>query len=843
MSDRGRDDQLEQILEELRKKREQPDALRIADVEKDIAPSAQLEQPDTQFTAQFNIAQQQRPAPQSRPDYQDITSTTKFDFVKPKDRDKRRTSAAAANAKLAKREFVGALYAGEAPPEQDPINKRMLAPGIERGPDAQEQQAREQRIAKAVEQGEKPQYAANHPLFTKSYSKEFMIPQESEEDTQQRKERLQFETSEIILDGFVQRADKKGVLNVRDNLDDNFREFFGDTIIIDKQSLSEKAQRQRKLTGYIVDETGTGISGPVFEENAEEIENSIAEYRSEEETGPVLDDLTRQYKTTRLRVICMAVLAVLSGGFSLLAALGNVPALFAQPRVFYGIQLALVVATVAIQYKPVFLGLGKLFAFKPEPVSFGAFAALMSLSEAAAFIILTPPLRGLFGSVMIIAYFVIELGCLFNADRILSGFETITGIYDKYATAMLEDADLARSITRGVDVRDPQVLMHRPTGFTDNFLAHSYSSDGHSKKVGALCALSIFLSLGCGTLSYLRGDGIAEVLSVACGCAVLCLPFAATLAGNLPIARMHRSLSKVSAVVPGYSAVNEITRGNCVVLSGSELFPKGNVLMHGIKTFERERIDTAILCAASVIVQACDTMAPMFFNVIQGKTEMLYEVDGIEYEPGYGFTYWIEKRRVLLGTRELLLRHGVEVPSSDYESRYTKTNTRDAMYLAVGGSLYAMFVISYSANEKVAEALAEFEREDLNILIHTRDFNITAERIARLYKIPVGMVSLIRQDEAAEITQRTEYASHTPSAMTHIGSLTSFIKGYAACNSVQSAVRLSSLILFIGVLIGMVFAVALTLLGSLYSLGMLPVLLFQAVWCLLLVIVVMARRY
>lgn len=843
MNDGHKDDQLEKLLEDLRQKRENPDAIRVTDIEPEA--TGEIAGKTTQDERETET---RRSPVVSRPEHEEVTQTSEFDFVKPKDRDKKKKSSGSASAKLAKREILGALNAGDDELEYDPINKSMVPPSIEQAQqeDEAEEQERSKRIAQAVEESELPEHRASHPLFTQSYSKEMVIPEETEEDAQRRKEQQKFETSELILDGYVQQAEKKGILNVKDNLDDNFREFFGDTVVIDKQSLSEKAQKTRKVRDYVIAETADDIGGPIFEDRDEGIERNIdlTEYSSEEDEEQVLQELTAQKRSTTLRMVVLGVLSLLAGGMSLLAVFGKVPSVLAAPRIFYVINGVLVVLAISINIKQVFSGLGKLVSFKADAFSLGSFAAFAALCESVALAVVAPEVRGTFGCVVVIGYFFVELGRFLNINRILSGFQSITSMYDKYASSLLEDEQYARSMTRGLDVSGAQILLRRPTGFTNHFIAHSFSDDGCGKKVAVLGSVSVLVSLACGVLAYFLKDAtVVQALSTVCGCAVLAFPFAATLTGVLPIYIMHRATSKVGAIIPGYSAVYEIDDANCVVLEGREFFPKGNVMMHGIKTFDRERIDTAILYAASVIIQACDTMSHMFMNVIQGKTEMLYEVSGIEYESGLGFSYWIDKKHILLGTRDLLEKNGIEVPSRDYESRYTKTNTRDAMYLAVGGRLYAMFVISYSANTEVMEALAEFEKENLNILIHTRDFNITAQRIAKLYKIPESMVTLVREEDAEELTRLTEYAPSAPSSLTHVGSLTSFIKGVSASHNVLNAVRLSTLVEFIGLAIGLLFGVILTLIGALTTLGMLPVLLFQLGWCLILVIVVIARRY
>ena len=62
---------------------------------------------------------------------------------------------------------------------------------------------------------------------------------------------------------------------------------------------------------------------------------------------------------------------------------------------------------------------------------------------------------------------------------------------------------------------------------------------------------------------------------------------------------------------------------NTVLLSARELFPAGSVRLHGIKTFEKERIDIAILYAASLLSPSCETLRGVFMGMLDNKLEIL----------------------------------------------------------------------------------------------------------------------------------------------------------------------------------------------------------------------------
>ncbi|MDO4566933.1 MAG: hypothetical protein Q4B42_06330, partial [Oscillospiraceae bacterium] len=643
----------------------------------------------------------------------------------------RERSALESTAEFNRRSIIETIQMDKSARESgdfDPINKDMLAPGIERGVSfSTEEIAIELEAKSSQEDGTADSeeashdYTANHPLFsaeTISFDSNLIPPEKRKPEKKAKQageEKRPSITSTIETD--LKRVEKKGLLNVRDNVDDSFREFFGETVIIDRESLGEKAGRQRKIKDFVLSDGKSGLGGPVFEDD-EETESGETEYRSDEDTEPVLKELGSAKARLMLRTALSGVLTLVLTAINLLAEFRVLPEALSAPAVFYAINAVLLLGVILINVGDFISGLASLFSIKSDGLGAVSFSALLALAEAAALLFASgeESASGCCAFIAAIGLFACAFGRLLDARRVYDSFITVSENYDKYASSRLEDGAFTRRITRELEVASPRVLIKRKTGFTDNFLKHSYSRPKRNKNVSVISFVLALLCLaGAGVAGYLSGDFIFA-LRCAAAAAAFCAPFIATLNVYLPIFSMQKNLSKYSAVVPGYSAAGDICSANCVVLEGRELFPKGNVMLHGIKTFERERIDRAILYAASVIIQSCDTLSHVFMNVIQSKTEMLYKVDSVEYEGGRGYSFWIDKTRLLLGTRELLTSHEIDVPSRDYENRYTKTSTRDAIYLAVAGRLYAMFVVSYSPTAEVESALHSFEREGVSLL-------------------------------------------------------------------------------------------------------------------------------
>ncbi len=787
--------------------------------------------------------------PKERPSFTSFTNTAQLRAIRQAElEEQRRRQAESARPKKSKRSIFENLI-GDKPDsnsiEFDPINKDMLAPTIERGVDAIPDAEKERLDAlETVVPERNREYTENHALFT-SQTAETFIPPEAWEEAEERRAASDPELMKTTILPRIKKEAKKSVLNVRENVDDSFREFFGDTVIIDRESLNDKARRQRKIKDYVVADKDGEAGGPVFEETGAQTNPDAVEYGSDEDAAPVLDQLKADGQRSLVRTAASGVCALLLLVLNIMAELNLVSGGLAAIPVFYGVNLALLALGSAICYKTVFAGFGRLVSFRANEDALISFSCIAGMLECLVrlFDSKLVEIGGATACVAAAALFFNQLGHHLDNRRILSGFRTVSENYEKYASDQLDDPGFARHITRGLELNNPSVLVKRKTGFTENFLPQSYSEPDVGRAVPVAASILLFVCIGCGVAGFVLGNGLFDAVRYMALAAAFTGPFVSSLARFLPVYCMQRSLSKVGAVVPGYSAADRVCGANCVVLEGRELFPKGNVLLHGIKTFERERIDKAILYAASVIVQSCDTMSPMFLNVIQNKTEMLYPIDGVEYESGLGYSFWIDKTRILLGTRELLREHEVETPSRDYESRYTKTNTRDALYLAVAGKLYAMFVISYAPNAEVEQALRSFEREGVCILVHTRDFNITPAKIARLYNIPETMVAVVREEDIAELTNRTGYTARAASALTHIGSLSSYVRGIIACYNLRSCAKLASAIELACMILGALSAAALCATGVIATFSVISVLFFQLLCCLLMTIVVTLHRY
>ena len=576
----------------------------------------------------------------------------------------------------------------------------------------------------------------------------------------------------------------------------------------------------------------------------------IDDYEDPADADAVQADLDGMRRMLALRTVLTGILAALllylglAVGSSPLPPIGPIDPATA-PAAYLAVNLILLAAVCAVNWRVFAKGIPGVWA-RPSADSIPALAAVGALVQLVVQLVGADKFEAdkltLFTAPAALLLCLNALGRFVMQGVVTRNFRMASAGSEHTASLLLQDGELSARLAQGLGEPEPCLLLNRPTSLVKGFLRQSFSqraSDGLAQKltwlllgaalVGAL--VSLFAAHG----------GVAAVNALA---GTLCLggPLAATLLSALPSLLAQKSAAQVGAVIPGASANEQLGRANMVVVGARDLVPGASVRLHGIKTFDKQRIDLAILYAASVLIEGCDTMRDVFMNIIQGKTEMLFKVENLENLPGYGFTAWVNNNRVIVGNRAFMQQQGLDIPSLDYENRYTK-GKRLPVYLAVSGRLFAMFLVSYKANPQVADTLADLRRQGVSLLVQSDDFNLTGEGLAVLYGLPAGSVKVLSGAERRLLAPHTAYAAASEGCMTHMGSFASFVGGLRAAAGAAWGEKVASLVQAAGVGISCLLALLLAFTGGIGALGLPALVLYQAAWAVLTLAMPLLKKY
>lgn len=356
---------------------------------------------------------------------------------------------------------------------------------------------------------------------------------------------------------------------------------------------------------------------------------------------------------------------------------------------------------------------------------------------------------------------------------------------EKYAARQITDAKIATLIGHNaVAAGSPLVTYFRKTPFLKNFLAYSYGKDYNESGLKRLVPVGFGVAIA---MAALYGWLVPEVhwlsvVSVFTGVLALAMP-AAALVISRNLSRAAQTVRKAGGMLSGQVAVDEFGDMDGLAVDASQLFATpGSIQMLGIKTFADAQIDTAILDAAAVCIKAASPLSGVFRQVIEDREDYLQEVDTLVYEQDMGISGWVGGRRVLVGSRQLLQNHGVDVPSGDYESRYAGED-RKLVYLSTGGTLTAMFVVTYRADAALARALRKLTAQGVSVLIRSCDPNITEELVCELFGLDDYYVEILTSAAGSAYVGLTEETDEEDEAvLASDGRLTGMIRGVTLCH-------------------------------------------------------------
>ncbi|MEG1069510.1 MAG: hypothetical protein RSE27_04835, partial [Ruthenibacterium sp.] len=540
--------------------------------------------------------------------------------------------------------------------------------------------------------------------------------------------------------------------------------------------------------------------------------------------APAVTASLKNMRVTRiLRMAATGLVTLILLYFGLSAHKGGLPPIAAldphtAPFAFLLVNFVLLAIASLICLTTLGAGLAGLVR-KPTTDTLPALATAAALLQNLVYLFTSasfdPEKITLFAPIATLLLFSNTLGKWLQSKIISDNFAMASAGFDHAAALIVQNPDLTRKVCNGIGEPDPSLLVSRPAGLVRGFLRQSFSShknDVTAQKLSyALCGAAVVCAIVCGVRT---GNFLAAVSGFA---AAFCVgaPLASTLVYAVPSFLLQQAASKVGAVIAGPSAVAALGKTNVVLLNARDLFPASCVRLHGIKTFEKERIDLAILYAASLLVDNCDTLRATFLALVDNKKNLLYKVENAQTEQGFGFTGWIDNHRVIVGNRMMMSRHEIEIPSLEYEQKYTKNGERSPIYLAVAGKAFGMFLVSYLPDAHAQQVLDDLGRSGINVVLQTDDFNITAPLVGATYHLPLTAVKVLSQQERSLLSTQTDYAPESDGLLTHLGTCTSFIGGLRAAAGAAVGEKLACVVQMAAILFSLLVCIVLS-----FSLGL-----------------------
>ena len=500
--------------------------------------------------------------------------------------------------------------------------------------------------------------------------------------------------------------------------------------------------------------------------------------------------------------------------------------------VYLSLNTGLLLITMMLCYKSFWSGLVSLCCLKKNCNVPIAFAAIVSVWQLAFCFVFKERVAlesmHVYSLLAVSSFFFTLLGDFVCEKRVQTCFEFLSLRGIKKSICLLENKNLSRRLLN--DVRDPKIGYTRRAGAFENLHKTFYSMDPSTVIISNISLVTCLYCLIIGVVQFILKKDFFCALSAITVSACMCVPMSLKLISNFPLKKVNKGCVKADGMISGFQSVKKFGNVSSVIVNDADLYPRRKISLQGIKTFNGSRIDEALISAFAVVSEADGLLKHIFSKIVKGKINRSLKATDVMFEDGKGLIGWVNGKRILAGNRNFLKKYGVFPPSHDYEKKYFK-NQRQITYFAVNNELVAMFVLKYKPNRDLIKELKRLQNLGVTILVRTLDSNVTAELIARDFKIYYDSVKIISSEDNLRIKDdvRSEVETDEPYAVT-FGSARSFVKVIVSCIKAKLAINLGITAGVMSFILGIALVSLLIFCTTIGHIGSLELFMYSLLW-------------
>ena len=641
--------------------------------------------------------------------------------------------------------------------------------------------------------------------------------------------------NQIMLDGFGNdnepvniQSEEQAEEELRIKRQDKVKEFMSDGVLF-KQEVEETSSAPKKR----------------FERQKQHI---ACEYFGPKEKVHVEEELLKEkskltVKTVVLSIICfvMAILAgvagVENGSFEIY---GN------NEYVYVIVQLLLLLVATGLNFRSVTNTVKNLkdkVVDMDTVISVSVLAGVIQCIFGLAFTDSVESVACLVAGGALVPMIMKTVGELIRCKNDINNFYIVSDEeHEIFTVQNIPDEDTANEIARGLMLGDPDIKYSASINFPARFVELSRSAEVTAPlfriAVPVICGIAVLV----GIIYSVVSKNVFAGVSALTGIIFMGLPVAASLISAVNLSTANKKLNAEGTAINGYSAVEDAVNSNGVMIDACDAFVSGGCNIEGMKLYHKMRIDEAILYTASVVIESGGVLADVFEGVIIGKKELLFPVESLSYEEKLGCSCWIHNHRVLVGNRELLVHHNVEVPDKELEEKY-KSSGKNVIYLAIEGKISAMFIVVYKANEETAKYMRELEKDGLTIFFRTSDANITESFLEQEFGLPSNVVKIINPVAGEMFSKvKNKETDRADAKIIHDGKVQTMLSALHSAFAISSYVTVSKTVQLVASFIGVAIVALLAFLSGLAQIGVWQIIIYQAVWAVVLSVLPSFRK-
>ncbi len=571
-----------------------------------------------------------------------------------------------------------------------------------------------------------------------------------------------------------------------------------------------------------------------FDEDAEDAvpNETVFEYTSPSQNKEIMAGLSKEFRSSKIRLIAGAVLAFLLLLLEGLPAIGaDLPgpfSLYNYPTVYALVDLQLFVLCAALVYVQLFVGAKNLFE---------GFATSESLSFVIASItLLASVITNIAGvtSSLTVYCFPAALCMLMtaafeymNLKRDVMSFNVVSSNRPKHAVGIGDYSTDRREVDSVIDLEhaeDAKVLKVSKTGFISDFFERSRSG-GRENNVNiilisiALAAMIAFFIVGTVKGGFINGLAIANATML------FCLPVTVFFSNAYPLMRAsERALDSDSAII-GASAIDEYSDASLVVFDDKDVFPAKGIRVRSVKIYDNNRIDQVLYWTTSVFSVAKGPLTEVLLNA---TVELGHSNDvTIDSVTEDGIDAIVDGSRVLVGSEQFLSDYGIYPTYDPEDDALLRNSDAGILFIVRDGMICAKFYISYSVDAEFESVLKRLYGAGVCAVIKTYDPNINDGLLGRAIKLsryPIKIVRCTAEESKAKESEKMSSGIVTKSSVKNL------LNTIVMCQNLRNIFRTNAIIKIAAVAVSLIIMLLTVIFGK--TIPSMLVAIYQLVWIL-----------
>ena len=307
-----------------------------------------------------------------------------------------------------------------------------------------------------------------------------------------------------------------------------------------------------------------------------------------------------------------------------------------------------------------------------------------------------------------------------------------------------------------------------------------------------LTAAALVLSIIAAVISK-SFSSFAHILS---GIFVCAAPIAMLITFPLPFFISIKSLIRRGSTIAGWSGLYDIGKAKHLIITDSDLFPKGCVKISRTRVFAGMQPERIISFAGSIISASGSAMVHPFNELMRKAGGSLMTVEAFSVHESGGLTAMVDGESVYCGNAAFMRLMGVVLPD-----KYVLNN---GVYVAVAGVICGVFEMEYTASDAVRSALAELVGSDRHAIFAVRDFNITPSMLSVKFDMPTDGFDFPPYSERYAISGAEPSEGSKPSALLSREGLAPLVSLADHGKALFGRIRLSVMLSVMSAVIGMI---------------------------------------